>query len=56
MTTIIIAQRVASVIDADQIFMMEDGQIVSRGTHEELLKISEAYRDLYESQTQGVQS
>lgn len=56
MTTIIIAQRVASVIDADQILMMEDGKIVSRGTHEELLKISEAYRDLYESQTQGVQS
>jgi len=55
MTTIIIAQRVASVMEADQILMMEDGQVVSRGTHDELLVSSEAYRDLYESQTQGVQ-
>ncbi|MBP0968626.1 MAG: ABC transporter ATP-binding protein [Oscillospiraceae bacterium] len=56
MTTIIIAQRVASVMEADQILMMENGRIVSHGTHEELLQISEAYRDLYESQTQGVQA
>ena len=56
MTTIIIAQRVASVMEADQILMMENGRIAACGTHDELLKISEAYRDLYESQTQGVQA
>ena len=56
MTTIIIAQRVASVMEADQILMMENGRIAAHGTHEELLKTSEAYRDLYESQTQGVQA
>ena len=36
--------------------LVENGRIVAHGTHEELLKTSEAYRDLYESQTQGVQA
>ena len=49
-TKIIIAQRVASVQDADRIIMMEGGRISAMGTHEELLASNEVYRDLYTSQ------
>ena len=52
-TKIIIAQRVASVQDADRIIIMDEGRIVSVGTHAELLRNSEIYRDLYESQMSG---
>ncbi len=52
-TRIIIAQRVASVMDADMILIMDNGRIVDRGTHEELLKSSEIYREIYEQQTNG---
>ena len=52
-TKIIIAQRVASVMDADLILVMDNGRIVDRGTHEELLKRSEIYREIYEQQTNG---
>ena len=52
-TKIIIAQRVASVQDADLILVMEGGTIAAMGTHEELLKSSEIYREVYESQTNG---
>jgi ATP-binding cassette subfamily B protein len=51
-TKIIIAQRVASVQDSDQIIVMDDGKINAIGTHEELLKSNEIYREVYESQTQ----
>ena len=54
MTTIIIAQRVASVMDADKIIVMKEGMIEYIGTHEELLKVSDEYRDLYVTQMQGV--
>lgn len=54
MTTIIIAQRVSSIMDADKIIVMDDGKILDMGTHEELLHSSEIYRELYESQQQGV--
>ena len=50
-TKIIIAQRVSSVKDADRIIVMDDGRIDGIGTHEELLKGNEIYRDVYESQT-----
>lgn len=50
-TKFIIAQRISSVQDADMILIMDDGKIAARGTHEELLKTSEMYRELYESQT-----
>ena len=50
-TKIIIAQRVSSVKDADRIIVMDDGRINGIGTHEELLKNNEIYRDVYESQT-----
>ena len=56
MTTIIIAQRIASVMEADQILVMENGEIVQRGTHDELMESSEEYRDLYTSQMQGVKA
>lgn len=52
-TKIIIAQRVASVQDADMILVMDNGRISSSGTHESLLKTSEIYREIYEQQTRG---
>ena len=52
-TKIIIAQRVASVQDADLILVMAGGAIAASGTHEELLKTSEIYREVYDSQTNG---
>lgn len=54
-TTIIVAQRVASIQDADQILVIDKGRIVARGTHTELLKSSEVYQEIVESQeTAGV--
>jgi len=52
-TKLIIAQRVASVMDADQIIVMEAGEVAAAGTHEELLKTSSIYREVYESQMKG---
>lgn len=52
-TKIIIAQRISSIQDADKIVVLEDGKAESFGTHEELLKTSAIYRDVYESQTRG---
>ncbi|MCH5258578.1 MAG: ABC transporter ATP-binding protein [Lachnospiraceae bacterium] len=52
-TKLIIAQRVASVQNADRIIVMEDGRIDGFGTHEELLENNEIYREVYESQTSG---
>ena len=49
-TKIIIAQRISSVMEADQIFVMEAGRIVGRGTHEELMKTCREYREIYDSQ------
>ena len=53
-TTIIIAQRIASVRDADKIVVMNEGKIDAIGTHEELLSTARIYREVYESQQQGV--
>jgi len=52
-TKIIIAQRISSVQHADKIIVMDNGRINGIGTHEELLKSNEIYRDVYESQTSG---
>ena len=52
-TKIIIAQRVASVEDADLILVMDNGRISAAGTHESLLRESEIYREIHEQQTRG---
>ena len=53
-TRLIIAQRISSVEHADRIIVMEEGRVDGVGTHEELLKTNEIYRDVYESQIKGV--
>lgn len=52
-TKIIIAQRVASVENSDLIIVMDNGKISAAGTHEELLKTSDIYKDIYTQQTKG---
>ena len=52
-TKIIIAQRIASVQECDLILVMDGGRIVAQGKHDELLKTSDIYREVYESQTKG---
>ena len=52
-TKIIIGQRVSSIKDSDKILVLEDGIIIASGTHDELLKTSKIYREVYESQTEG---
>ena len=52
-TKFIIAQRISSISDADRIIVLENGRINGIGTHEELLKNNEIYREVYESQTGG---
>ena len=52
-TKLIIAQRVASVQDADMILVLDGGRIVATGTHDELLQSSDIYREVYESQMKG---
>ncbi|HKU02264.1 MAG TPA: ABC transporter ATP-binding protein [Arthrobacter sp.] len=49
-TMVIIAQRVSSIVDADQILVLDDGRIVAQGTHHELLETSETYREIVSSQ------
>ena len=52
-TKLIVAQRISSVEDADMIIVLDDGQINGVGTHDELIKTNEIYREVYESQTKG---
>lgn len=49
-TCFVIAQRISTVLHADKIMVLEDGQIEAMGTHEELLKTSTTYQDIYRSQ------
>ena len=52
-TKIIIAQRITSVMDADRVIVLDEGRIADIGTHEELLRRSEIYREVYHSQQKG---
>ena len=52
-TKIIIAQRIASVQECDLMLVMDGGRIVAQGKHDELLRTSDIYREVYESQTKG---
>jgi len=53
-TKLIIAQRITSVMDADMILVMDDGRVVGQGTHAQLMESCEIYREVYESQQEGV--
>jgi ATP-binding cassette subfamily B protein len=54
-TRIIVAQRVATIMGADQIIVLDEGRIVGQGTHKELMETCEAYREIVESQFKGEQ-
>ena len=54
-TKLIIAQRISSVQDADHILVLNEGEVHGYGTHEELLKNNEIYRDIYELQQKGAE-
>ena len=49
-TVIIVAQRISTILHADQILVLDEGEIVGKGTHEELMKTCEVYREIYFSQ------
>jgi ATP-binding cassette subfamily B protein len=49
-TTIVIAQRISSVMKLDHILVIEDGQMAGYGTHEELMNSCEVYKEIYQSQ------
>lgn len=49
-TTFIIAQKISSVVQADNILVLDEGRLVAQGTHKELLKISDVYKEIYETQ------
>lgn len=53
-TKLIIAQRITSVMDADMILVLDDGRVVGQGTHAQLMESCEIYREVYESQQEGV--
>ena len=53
-TKLIIAQRITSVMDADRIIVLDDGRVVGLGTHEQLMESCSIYREVYESQQEGV--
>jgi ABC-type multidrug transport system fused ATPase/permease subunit len=53
-TVFLVAQRISAVLTADVIIVLEEGRIVAKGSHEELLRTSEHYRSIYESQLGAV--
>ncbi|OGN93954.1 MAG: multidrug ABC transporter ATP-binding protein [Chloroflexi bacterium RBG_13_48_10] len=55
-TTFVVAQRISTVLNANKIIVMDEGQVVAQGTHKELLKSSQIYQEIYESQLgKGIQ-
>ena len=48
--TIIVSQRPSTIMDADQILVLDDGAVVAKGTHSELIRSSEIYREIYHTQ------
>jgi ATP-binding cassette, subfamily B, multidrug efflux pump len=52
-TSFVIAQRISTVLNADQILVLDKGQVVARGTHEELMETSPIYAEIYTSQLVG---
>ena len=50
-TIVIVAHRLSTIIDADIIFVVDNGKVVSSGTHNELLKTSDIYKNLYETES-----
>jgi ATP-binding cassette, subfamily B, bacterial len=55
-SSLVIAHRLSTITSADQILVIDDGQIVERGTHLELLRGGGLYEDLYRTQFEGAQS
>ena len=53
-TSIIIAHRLSTVLNADQILVLKDGQIVEQGTHKKLVELNGTYRELYDTQFKKV--
>lgn len=51
-TVLLISHRLANVTASDRIYMMKDGRVVQRGTHEELMRAGGAYRKLYQYQNE----
>ena len=49
-SVVIVAQRIATIMHADQILVLDDGRVVGQGTHEELLRVCESYREIAMSQ------
>lgn len=52
-TVIIVAQRISAVVNADQIIVLENGQVIAQGTHEELMETSDVYQEIYRSQVES---
>ena len=55
-TVLIVAQRVGTIMDADQIIVLDKGEIVGRGRHEELMETNDIYREIAESQLKNAVS
>ena len=53
-TRLIVAQRIGTIRNAGKIIVLDEGRMVGMGTHEELMKTCEIYREVYESQQEGV--
>jgi ATP-binding cassette subfamily B protein len=52
-TNFVVAQRISTVLTADKILVLDDGEIMAAGTHPELLETSHIYREIYESQLEN---